>query len=114
MKKYLKHSKFLPDALNERNFNQQIKDNWLSLKFARFVKWENDNVIIPRESSWWGQYDENYEIVTRFQTEVYQKDLVGIKTLEEEGRADFVAIPGGHMHFSHQQLNELTEIAFLK
>ncbi|CAI2376757.1 unnamed protein product [Moneuplotes crassus] len=111
---FLEGSRFLADATNEINFNQTMKDLWLSLKFARFVKWDDDSVIIPRESSWWGQYTTDYKIISRFDTEVYQKDLVGIRTLEEEGRADFINIPGDHMQVSHEQVNQLTEVAFLK
>ena len=111
---FIKNSRFLADANNEAHFNQTRKDLWLSLKYARFVKWEEDTTIIPRESSWWGMYTEDYNIISRFDTEVYQKDLIGIRTLEEEGRASFVSIPGDHMHFSHSQINDITQIAFLK
>ena len=55
-------------------------------------------MIIPRESSWWGTYDEHYNEITRFETDVYQNDLLGIRTLEEQGRADFIEIEGDHMH----------------
>lgn len=109
---FLKYSRFLAEANNEKNFDQERKDKWLGLKHARFVKWEDDAVIIPRESSWWGMYDTDYNILSRFDTEVYQKDLVGIRTMEEEGRADFIAIPGGHMEVSHEKLAELVKPIF--
>ena len=44
---FLKYSRFLAEANNERNFNQTKKDLWLSLKAARFVKWDFDTTIIP-------------------------------------------------------------------
>uniref|UniRef100_A0A7S3KB39 Palmitoyl-protein thioesterase 1 n=1 Tax=Euplotes crassus TaxID=5936 RepID=A0A7S3KB39_EUPCR len=109
---YLKHSRFLAEANNERNFDQNRKDLWLALKHARFVKWEQDTTIIPRESSWWGMYSPDYNIVSRFDTEVYKKDLIGIRTLEEEGRADFISIPGDHMKFSHDQINNIVRPVF--
>ena len=111
---YLKYSTFLAEANNERNFNQTRKDMWLSLKHARFIKWEEDTMIDPNESSWWGEYTKDMEVLTRFETEVYQKDLIGIRTLEEEKRADFIAIPGDHMDFTHEQVNKLVEEAFIK
>lgn len=109
---FLKHSKFLRDANNEANFNQTRKDLWIGLKFARFVKWEQDTTIIPDESSWWGKYDIDMNTLSRFDTDVYQKDLIGIRTLEEEGRADFVSIPGDHMDFSHEQINHIVSPVF--
>ena len=111
---YLKHSGFLAEANNEVNFNQTRKDLWLSLKQCIFVKWSNDTTIIPRESSWWGHLTSELNTVSRFDSEVYQKDLIGIRTLEESGRADFIAIPGDHMHFNTDQINHIVEKAFIK
>lgn len=45
---YIKHSHFLAEANNEKNFDQARKDKWLGLKHARFVKWIDDEIIIPR------------------------------------------------------------------
>ena len=111
---YLKHSRFLAEANNEVNFNQTRKDLWLSLKHCIFVKWESDTTIIPRESEWWGHLTSDLNIISRFDTEVYKKDLIGIKTLEESGRADFISIPGDHMHFNTTQINSIVEKAFIK
>jgi palmitoyl-protein thioesterase len=111
---YLKYAQFLPDANNERNFDQARKDKWLALKQVIFVKWEEDSTIIPRESSWWGIYTEDFNIVSRFDTETYQKDLIGIKTLEEDGRATFIEIPGNHMAYTYPQINEIVQEPFSK
>ena len=111
-KGYLGHSTFLAEANNEIHFNQTRKDLWLQLKYARFIKWADDTTIIPRESAWWGMYTEDYNVVSRFDTEVYQKDLIGIRTLEESGRADFISIPGDHMHFSNEQINQKVDSVF--
>ena len=37
---FKEYSRFLAEANNEINFNQTKKDQWLSLKSARFVKWK--------------------------------------------------------------------------
>lgn len=102
---YLKYSKFLAEANNERDFSQERKDAWINLNHCLFIKWINDTVIIPRESSWWGVENPDLNVVSRFETEVYVKDLIGIRTLEEQGRADFVAIQGDHMDNIIQNLN---------
>ena len=49
-----------------------------------------------------GEYDSNYNVVHRNNTIIYQKDLIGIKILENEGRAKFIKIPRGHMHFDYE------------
>mmetsp|Transcript_23899 Transcript_23899/g.26520 ORF Transcript_23899/g.26520 Transcript_23899/m.26520 type:complete len:161 (+) Transcript_23899:396-878(+) len=110
---YLKHS-FLAEANNEAKFDQGRKDKWLALKFARFVKWDRDTTIIPRESSWWGMYTEDYNIISRHDTELYKKDLIGLRTLEEQGRADFVITPGDHMHVSRKNIYNICKDPFSK
>ena len=104
--RYLKYSSFLARANNEVDFSQERKDAWLDLNYCLFVKWANDTTIIPRESSWWGQYTEDWNIVSRFDTEVYQKDLIGTRTLEEQGRAEFATIIGDHMENIIINLND--------
>ena len=111
---YLKHSRFLAEANNEVNFSQKRKDSWLNLKYTIFVKWEEDGVIIPRESSWWGELTSDHTVISRFNSEVYKQDLIGIRTLEESGRADFITIPGDHMHFNPDQINKIVEKAFTR
>jgi hypothetical protein len=44
---------------------------------------------------------------------MYQQDLIGIRTLEEEGRAVFLEFPGGHMRFNYQQVDTVI-IPFLR
>ena len=111
---YLKYSRFLAEANNEINFNQTRKDLWLNLKQCIFVKWELDSVIVPRESCWWGELTSDNTVIDRFKSKVYQQDLIGIRTLEESGRADFITIPGDHMTFNTDQINSVVEKAFIK
>lgn len=109
---FLDYSTFLAEANNEAYFNQTKKDNWLKLKFARFIKWEEEDTIIPPESAWWGMYDKNYKILNRHQTEFYKKDLLGIRKLEESGRADFMEMGGRHMQFSHDNIHDYADDIF--
>lgn len=94
---YLKNAKFLPISNNELVFNSTKKEIWLSLKFARFIKFTEDKIIVPKESSWWGEYSQNFTELTRFQTKLYKEDLLGIRTLEETGKADFLEFNSEHM-----------------
>lgn len=94
--RYLEYSPFLAEANNEVQFNQTLKDGFLALNKAMFVMWEDDKRIVPKESSWWAQFDSDYNLVPRQETEIYKNDLIGIRTLEELGRATFVTVPGDH------------------
>ena len=57
-------------------------------------------------------YNKDFEVVSRFETEVYKEDLIGIRTLEEDGRADFTSIPKDHMHFAHSEIIQNIEGPF--
>lgn len=111
---YLKNSRFLAEANNQVNFDQARKEKWTNLKYAKFIKWERDTTIIPRESAWWGQYTSDLNVINRFETEVYKQDLIGIRTLEESGRAEFASLPGDHMHFTYNQINFFCDNVFRK
>lgn len=57
MKAYCDHSVFLAEINNECKFNQAMKDKFVNLNKAMFIKWRDDGMIRPVESSWWGEYD---------------------------------------------------------
>ena len=54
-----------------------------------------------------GEFESNYNFVHRNNTILYQKDLIGIKTLENEERVKFVNISEGHMHFNYEQIDNI-------
>lgn len=104
---YIQHSSWLAEANNEINFSEDRRQRMLDLNRALFIKWDDEEVISPPESSWWGGYDENFNVIDRFHSDVYTNDLIGIKTLEEENRAIFVNIPGVHMQYTFEQIDEI-------
>lgn len=103
---YLEHSRFLAEANNEVNFKEERRSAWRKVGKAMFIKWENDQTIIPAESAWWGQYDEDFRVLCRHETEIFQDDLIGIRYLEEQQKSQYVTFPGDHMQFNFTQINE--------
>ena len=77
-----------------------------------FVYWRSDSVIKPREAGWWKHYDENYNLVEKEDTELYQKDLIGVRALEEMGKVTYRSLPGDHMDITTEQMDEYI-IAYL-
>ena len=104
---YLNKSTFLAEANNERYFSEEIRQKFLNLNRCMFIKWDSDGVLQPEESAWWGEFDINFKPIHRNNTVLYQKDLIGIKTLEMEGRAKFVSIPGKHMNYTLEQIDNI-------
>jgi len=55
---YRKYSVFLADINQERVFNENYKNNMLKLKNLVLVKFNQDGMVVPRESEWFGFYKE--------------------------------------------------------
>ena len=53
---YKKNSDFLSDINNERKINQTYIDNLNKLEHFIMVKFENDSMVQPRETEWFGFY----------------------------------------------------------
>ena len=103
---YVSTSRFLAEANNELDFDPEMKDAWTTINRALFIKFKDDVVILPQESAWWGEYDEDATELDRHDSYVYQEDLIGIRTLEETHRAQFVEWPGEHVKFNYTQIND--------
>eukprot|EP01125_Pyxidicula_operculata_P009634 TRINITY_DN3161_c2_g1_i1.p1 TRINITY_DN3161_c2_g1~~TRINITY_DN3161_c2_g1_i1.p1 ORF type:complete len:298 (+),score=47.91 TRINITY_DN3161_c2_g1_i1:119-1012(+) len=99
---YYAYNKFLPDINNELSVNQTYKNNILSLNNFVLIMFSQDTVVVPRESAWFGFYqDGNLNNIIPFNmTRLYQQDLIGIKTLDQAGKLKFDSAPGNHMQFS--------------
>lgn len=103
---FLDHSRFLAEANNECHYNQTKKDKWTGLSNAMFIKFEDDTEIIPKETEWWGEFDENFNVKERQSTRLFQEDLLGLKAMESTNKVDYVSFPGDHMKFNFTQIND--------
>jgi palmitoyl-protein thioesterase len=102
---YKEKSIFLADINNEKaTMHAEYKDNLIKLKNLVLVKFLKDTMVIPRESEWFGFYapGQAKEIIPYNQTEIYQKDLIGLKTLDEQGKLKFLSVDGDHLRFTEQ------------
>lgn len=99
---YLEHSNFLADINNEREVkNAKYRDNLVSLnRFAMFM-FEDDTMVNPKESAWFAEVNSTSGQVTLVnERSLYKEDWLGLKVLDEQGKLDFVAVPGGHMQLT--------------
>jgi palmitoyl-protein thioesterase len=95
----LEHSTFLPYINNEIDHSKRKsnKKRFESLNFITMVKFLKDPIIYPKESSWFGQIDETGNTIPMEQTEIYQQNLFGLKTLDKEKRISKHEINGLHL-----------------
>lgn len=105
---YLEGSQFLADVNNERPAkNAAYRKNLARLtKFVMFL-FEDDTMVHPRESSWFGDVDpDTRESVPLRERQMYKEDWLGLRELDEKGALVFRSITADHMQIPEKVLNE--------
>lgn len=99
--RYRRGSTFLALINNENKQNSDYVKNLQSLKRLVLVKYENDVSLIPNESAWFGFEDERGNVRKMEDNDVYLKDKLGLKKMDQEGRLIRLLSP-----LEHLQLNQ--------
>ncbi|KAM3396975.1 palmitoyl-protein thioesterase 1-like [Capsicum galapagoense] len=107
---YLRGCRFLPKLNNEipNAFNSTYKERFSSLQNLILIMFENDLIVTPKESSWFGFYqDGSYtQVLPPQQTNLYLNDLFGLQTLDKAGKIKFIKVPGFHLGMDIQDLGQ--------
>lgn len=99
---YVEHSNFLVDVNNERaeTFDADAKARLERLHKLVLVMFAQDTTVVPKESAVFGETDAaTGEVVPLERTRVYRENLVGTRTLHEQGKIDFYSVDDVHMRF---------------
>ncbi|XP_062205722.1 uncharacterized protein LOC133907670 isoform X1 [Phragmites australis] len=117
MEDYLKGCRFLPKLNNEipSQRNVTYKERFSSLENLVLIMFEDDAVLIPRETAWFGYYPAGAfnPVLPPQETKLYTEDWIGLKTLDEAGRVKFVSVPGGHLRISRSDMKKYV-VPYLK
>lgn len=99
---YRKKNVFLVDINNEKIINAVYRDNLQKLRTLVLVKFENDTMVEPTESEWFGFYKPGQaEKIQKLQeSELYLQDWLGLRKMEEAGQIHFLSLPGDHLQFT--------------
>ncbi|EER91923.1 hypothetical protein BDA96_01G320600 [Sorghum bicolor] len=110
MEDYLKGCRFLPKLNNEipSARNTTYKERFSSLENLVLIMFEDDAVLIPRETAWFGYYPDGAfsPVLPPQETKLYTEDWIGLRTLDEAGRVKFVSVPGGHLRISRSDMKK--------
>lgn len=107
---YLEKSAFLADVNNERENKQQLyKDNLGSLERLVLIQFEQDQTVVPKCTAWFCDEDDEGNYVSFVDTKFYRKDLLGLKSLYDNGQIDFLSVDDDHMSFSDDYLREIAQ-----
>lgn len=99
MDAYLDRSGFLADINNERREggrNEAYVRRIKGLERLVLVRWEDERMISPAESPWFGSHDRSGQLLPLHQQPLYREDWLGLRHLQETGRLEFKTMPGTH------------------
>ena len=104
--RYYEKSIFLPELNNE----DAIKDPGQTSRLESVTNfglwmWMDDTVVFPRQSEWFGAYNDHRRIMMMKEQQFYQDNWNGLKTLYESGRMFFYSGPGEHMYINQEMIN---------
>ncbi|CAJ0581973.1 unnamed protein product, partial [Mesorhabditis spiculigera] len=103
---YKSRNIFLSDLNNEKVVNPEYKANMLKLKQFLLVIFSRDEMVVPRESTWFGFYKPGdlHTILPMNQTSLYLEDRIGLRKLHESGRLHFLEVDGNHLQIPRDTL----------
>ncbi|KAK8917014.1 hypothetical protein KSP39_PZI022752 [Platanthera zijinensis] len=117
MSNYLEKCRLLPKLNNERpnERNATYKERFSSLKNLVLIMNEQDRVLIPRESSWFGYYPDGAfsPVLPPQQTTLYKEDWIGLRSLDEAGRVKYISVAGDHLGISKSDMKKFM-VPYLK
>jgi len=63
-----------------------------------------DNVLFPKETAWFQPLKSDLTPAQLNETDFYNNDYIGLKTLVEAGKVEFKEYKGLHLEFSDEQI----------
>lgn len=113
---YKEKSSFLSEINNEKTVNQDYIDRLQNLSKFVMIKFENDTIVQPVETSWFGFYKpgSDRELLTLEESEIFTSDRLGLKKMKEDGKLVFLATPGNHMQITKSWFVENVIDPYLK
>eukprot|EP00635_Sarcinochrysidales_sp_CCMP3193_P009962 CAMPEP_0118895760 /NCGR_PEP_ID=MMETSP1166-20130328/3958_1 /TAXON_ID=1104430 /ORGANISM="Chrysoreinhardia sp, Strain CCMP3193" /LENGTH=375 /DNA_ID=CAMNT_0006834807 /DNA_START=12 /DNA_END=1139 /DNA_ORIENTATION=+ len=88
------------------DFNQTYKDNFVSVQRFIMIKAMQDSMVFPNEGEHWGHYKDDTltDVLIMQDTDWYQSDLFGLKTVDLQGKLVFNTTAGDHLQFDDDEL----------
>lgn len=107
---YLLKSSYLKFINNELFKDLEYFDRLISINKFVMIMFEQDQTLVPKESAWFWDLDPvtNSKIPFR-DTESYKYDMIGLKTLDEQGKIDFLSINDVHLKMSDEDIRYLAK-----
>jgi len=104
---YCQKNIFLPDLNNEVTINEDYKQRLMALEKFVMVRFNNDTMVSPVASEWFGFYAPGQDDVVESLQEsaLYKEDRLGLKAMDENNQLVFLETDGEHLQFSTEWFN---------
>ena len=103
---YLKSKSVLLDVNNlGKTFDENAKARFIDLEKLVLIQYKRDTMISPRQSAHFEELDENHNVIPMKDTEIYKKDLFGLKTLDEQSKIIKLFIDERHCYYGWEDIN---------
>jgi palmitoyl-protein thioesterase len=111
---YLKYNKFLADLNNEKaEKSLENKEKFLALEKLVLIKFDQDDMVFPKESAWFQKYKEKDQVEDLKESLFYQEDFLGLRTLNESERVQFITFRGKHQEMHQDEIDDYLMPAIL-
>lgn len=96
---YKAESTFLANINNEEEINEDYVENLQGIEKFVMVKFSNDTMVTPRESSWFQFYSpgQDKNILPLDMSPVFKR--LGLDRMHREGKLIFIECDGNHLQF---------------
>ena len=92
---------------HEDSKNPLYKERLTSIKNFGLFMWLQDETVDPKESEWFGFWDERRDVHLMKEQQGYIEDWIGLRTLYESGRMFFYTGNGRHMHLTQTMIEDM-------
>lgn len=101
---YEANSVFLADINNVRTVNKTYIQNLNNLERFVLVMFDNDSIVQPKETEWFGFYapGQAEKLVSLRESKIYLQDRLGLKKMDKAGKLIFLSTPGDHLRFTEE------------
>lgn len=101
---YAEKCVFLPDINQVNTVNPDYKTRLSALSNLVLVMFEDDTMVQPKESEWFGFYKsgQDKDVYSLYDSDIWTKDLLGLQHLNSTGGLHFLSSPFDHLRFTDE------------
>ena len=88
---------------------QDYKQNLARLDNLVLVQFTEDSIVDPKESEWFGWFDDNdHQTMLPLQnTSMYKEDWIGLRNLDQAGKLHLMSVAADHLRLGKKALDEI-------